>query len=221
MKKALLITGMTIAATFATATAFAKCKIAPENIEQVAAGIRWQNEYGEEDNTAIVRSEWKASVSKGKRTTYAADYEAFLRTDHTEAFQVLPVPLFMVQMEKERDAIYICTHLDYENERKSLTVVYFLRNRRIHPITPMPLPISQLGKLIWGPIENTPLIVTKLPLSVLARAQTLIVHAFSDLTRIGVDRVRITESQIELYSGGDPAQFKTYILKKVIPLKEK
>jgi hypothetical protein len=197
----------------------AKCIISPENIEKVAANVKWQNENGTEENTAVIRADVNASMARGKNVT-VSDYEAFLRPDRDEAFQPLPIPLFMVQMDKKVDSIYICAHLDSGAPAKNLTVVYFLRQNRISPITPMPLPFRQLGKLIWGPLENTPFIVTKIPLTVLGRIQAIFVHAFSDLTRFGIDRVRITSTKIELLSGGNPTQFDRYALRKVIPIKE-
>jgi hypothetical protein len=61
--------------------------------------------------------------------------------------------------------------------------------------------------------------VTKVPLTLLAKIQTLFNHAFSDLTRIGVDRVRLTDTKLELASGGDPSEFEHAVLHKTIKLK--
>jgi hypothetical protein len=197
--------------------AFAKCVIPVDQIEQVAANLKWKNDQGEEKNTAVVRFDMQPVFVRGNSENII-DYEAFIRPDRDDAFQILPIPLFMVQLEKKRDTIYICAHLETANPSKNLSVAYFLRYNQIRPITPMPLPLRQINNLLTGPLENTPFMVTGVPMKVLARAQSIFVHIFSDITKLGVDRILVTSNEIKLYSGGDLTRFEQKPL-KIIPLK--
>jgi hypothetical protein len=200
------------------ALAEAKCQIPVHRIEAVSATVKWMDENGAEDNAAVIRGDADVS-SYNKENSYVGDYEAFLRPDKSDSYQLLPIPLFLMELDKETDSVYICAHKESAHPAKDEMVVYFLRHNKIKSMTPVPLPINLVGKVLWGPIENTPLMITKVPLTLLAKIQTLFNHAFSDLTRIGVDRVRLTDTQLELASGGDPSEFEHAVLHKTIKFK--
>ncbi|MGE5085285.1 MAG: hypothetical protein ACM3MG_03230 [Bacillota bacterium] len=197
----------------------AKCKIAISQIESITRRIQWRNEEGLEDNTALIRADAEGEFGSDGSADIL-EYEAFVRPDNDGTFQVLPLPLFMVEMEKNRDSIYICAHVESKNPANMQILVYFLRNGQVKPVTPVPLPLSEIKNLFWGPLRKTPFVVVGIPVTITQKIQTLLVHIFGDLTRVGVDRVRITNKQLQLYSGGDPAQFEHYVFRQNIPLEE-
>lgn len=197
----------------------AKCKIPVSQLESVSSRIQWRDEEGNEDNTALVRADVVGEFSSDGSVD-ALEYEAFVRPDENGQFQVLPIPLFVVEMEKKRDSIYICAHLESKDPSKMEILVYFLRYGQIKPITPMPLPLGAIKDLFWGPLRKTPFVIIGVPVTIAQKAQSVLVHIFGDLTRSGVDRVRITDKELQLYSGGDPAQFDRYVFRQVIPLEK-
>lgn len=200
------------------ANSFAKCRLSVNEVEAMAARVKWQNRSGAEENTAVLQA-GGTIARNGKAGGYTADYEAFVRPDRDESFQILPIPLFIVHMEKNHDAVYVCAHYDSVDLSKSVSVVYFLRDDKFHPVSPMPLPFSEFKKFFL--IKNTPLMFATVPLGILAKIQTVFIHGFGDLTKIGIDRMRITSTQIEIASGGDPTQFDRQhsVLHKILPLK--
>jgi hypothetical protein len=197
----------------------AKCKIPVSQIESVSQRIQWRDEEGNEDNTALVQADVEGEFSNDGSVD-VMEYEAFVRPDKDGAFQVLPIPLFMVEMEKNRDSIYICAHLESKDLSKLLILVSFLRNGKIKPVTPVPLPLGEIKNLFWGPLRKTPFVVIGVPVTIAQKIQAVLVHIFGDLTRVGVDRIRITDKELQLYSGGDPTQFDKYIFRQVIPLEK-
>jgi hypothetical protein len=196
----------------------AKCLVSAHQLETVARKIQWLGIDGEEDNGALIRADGTGDLSQGGTST-VLDYEVFIRPETDGVFQVLPVPLFVVRLEKAHDIIYVCAHLDSDHPSNTEILVYFLRDRKIKPISPMPLPLTEIKNLFWGPLRHTPLAVIGVPVSVGAKLQEVLVHIFSDVTRIGVDRVRVTSKELQLFSGGDPGQFDRAVVKKIIPLK--
>lgn len=197
----------------------AKCSVPVSQIETISKRIQWKDENGDEENTALIRADVEGEIS-ADGSVNALDYEAFVRPDQDGTFQVLPVPLFMVEMEKARDSIYLCAHLDSKVVAKNEVVVYFLRGNHIRPVTPMPLPLTEIKNLFWGPLRKTPFVIIGIPVTIAQKIQAVIVHIFGDLTRFGVDRVRITNTELQLYSGGDPAQFDKYVFRQIIPLEQ-
>ncbi len=196
---------------------FAKsnCLVRPEKIEEVAKLIQWQNEEGEVQNTALVQSTFKGEMSnEGSQTTL--DYEAFIRPDEDGIFQPLPIPFFVLEMKQSRNSIYICAHIDSSDEAQNLIVIYFLRYGEIKTVTPKPLPLMGVGNFFSNLLGRTPLVVAALPFRIAEFSQSVLVDLFSDITQFGVDRVLIIGSSIELYSGGNPAQFEKYIFKKTV-----
>jgi len=201
----------------------AKCKIPVSQLSVEHKKIEdggWLDENGNEDNTALYRADVIDSTLTNEGFVSTVEYEAFVRPDNDGTFQVLPIPLFMVDMEKNRDTIYICAHVEPADPDKTEVLVYFLRYGHIKPVTPVPLPLTAIKNLFWGPLRKTPFVVIGIPVTIAQKIQAVLVHIFGDLTRFGVDRVRINNKEVQLYSGGDPAQFDHYIFKKTIPLQE-
>ena len=209
MKKILL--GLCLLST----VAYSKCLVQPNQIEEVAQKIEWQDEEGQAQNTALIQSTAEGSLS-GEDSATEIDYEAFIRPDADGVFQILPIPLFLIEMKHSRDSIYICAHIESEDEAKNEILIYFLRHGNIKTIIPKPIPFMSLKNFFWNNLRRTPLVLAAVPLQVYETLQNTAMNLISDITKVGVDRVRIKGRQIELYSGGDPAQFDTYVIKKVI-----
>lgn len=212
MKKIFFAISVFMFAVFAHAT----CQVPVHRLENVEKKIRWQDEDGSRDDTAVIRNDISGTLASDSSSGGTLDYEAFIRPDQDGTFQLLPIPLFVVALERAHDVVYLCSHLDSKNSSKDRTVIYFLWDGKIQPITPVPLPLTEIKDLLKG----TPLGIFRKPIKLTDRIQEILVHIFGDITKIGVDRVVITDSQIELYSGGDPAQFDDAVLKKVIPLSD-
>lgn len=209
MKKILL--GLCLLST----VSYSKCLVQPNQIEEVAQKIEWQDEEGQAQNTALIQSTAEGSLS-GEDSATEIDYEAFIRPDADGVFQILPIPLFLIEMKHSRDSIYICAHIESEDEAKNEILIYFLRHGNIKTIIPKPIPFMSLKNFFWNNLRRTPLVLAAVPLQVYETLQNTAMNLISDITKVGVDRVRIKGRQIELYSGGDPAQFDTYVIKKVI-----
>lgn len=196
----------------------AKCLLEPSQIEEVAQRIVWEDESGQKQNTALVQST-AAGIVSDDGSASQIDYEAFIRPDEDGVFQIIPLPLFLVEMKHSRDSVYVCVHIDSENEEKNQILIYFLRHGNIKTVTPKPLPLMSIKNFFWNKLRKTPLAplaLVAVPLTAYEILQETAMNVISDITRVGVDRVRIIGRQIELYSGGDPAQFDQYVIKKVI-----
>lgn len=202
---------------FAPLLSHGACLVPASSIEQVAQRIQWQDIQGAEQNSALVQGNTSGTFSsEDDETIVDGDYEIFVRPDRSGAFQILPLPLFEVELKKNQDSVYLCAHFDSQDESKTEAVIYFLRDGRIKPITPQPLPLLSIRNIFHKLLHRTPFVIIGAPIAIAEKLQRLLMDGVGDLTKVGVDRVRITNTQIELYSGGDPAQFDHYVFKKVI-----
>ncbi|MDG0817221.1 hypothetical protein [Bdellovibrio svalbardensis] len=205
---------------FAPILSHGKCLVPAGDIEAISQKILWQGIDGEEQNTALIQGNVSGTISDSEEESFGeGDYEVYVRPDEDGAFQVLPLPLFMVEMKKDRDSVYLCAHFDSKDAAKTEIVMYFLRNNRIKPITPKPLPLMGIKNIFKNRLRRTPLVLIGAPFAIVEKVQEVLTNIWGDLTKLGVDRIRITSTEIQLYSGGDPGQFDSYVLKKVIPLK--
>ncbi|HEX7675327.1 MAG TPA: hypothetical protein VF412_14220 [Bdellovibrio sp.] len=197
------------------------CLIPVSSIEQVAQKIQWRDIDGNEQNSAVVQGNTSGTLSsEDDDTILDGDYEIFARPDKSGAFQILPLPLFEVELNKKEDSVYLCAHFESQDETKTEAVIYFLRNGHIRPMTPQPLPLLSIRNIFNKLLHRTPFVIIGAPIAIAEKLQRLLMNGFGDLTKFGVDRIRITNTQVELYSGGDPAQFDHYVFKKVIKFDE-
>ena len=197
------------------------CLIPVSSIEQVAQKIQWRDIDGNEQNSAVVQGNTSGTLSsEDDDAILDGDYEIFARPDKSGAFQILPLPLFEVELNKKEDSVYLCAHFESQDEAKTEAVIYFLRNGHIRPMTPQPLPLLSIRNIFNKLLHRTPFVIIGAPIAIAEKLQRLLMNGFGDLTKFGVDRIRITNTQVELYSGGDPAQFDHYVFKKVIKFDE-
>lgn len=201
----------------------AKCVLAADSLGEDSPTSWSTPDEDKFDNSAVVQSNVQFPVSidaKGNTTSgMLLDYEAFLRSDADGSFQVLPLPLFFeIDLRRFQDIVYVCAHINTLNPKENISYVYFLHNRKISPVLPMPLPIQQARQFVRKLFAGTPLELLKWPFKIGDDIQEDIIHFFADVTKLGVDRVRITDTEVQLFSGGDPGQFDSYALRKTIPL---
>ncbi len=197
-----------------------KCLVPANQIESISERIQWQGPNGEEQNSAVIQGNLSGTISDSESETAAeGDYEVFIRPDENGVFQVLPIPLFMVEMKKGRDSVYLCAHFDSKDESKTEVLLYFLRNDRIKPIAPKPLPLMGIKDIFKNRLRRTPLVLVGAPVAIAEKIQEIMVNIFGDITKFGVDRIRMTSKEVQIYSGGDPTQFDSYVFKSVVPFK--
>ena len=215
----------------------------PQQIERVAKKLLWQDSRGQELNTLTIQSQVGGMIRSLKNENGVLNsenldsanesfsiesnqnisnditmtYEAFIRPDRDGIFQLLPLPMFYLQMEKERDSIYICAELS-GNQSKTKAVIFFMKYGR--PIVPKPLPLNPIKKLFWKLFHKTPLVIVDLPFYLADKIQEKTFNLIGILTKVGVDRIRIDGNSVELYTGGDPTQFNNYLYRKTIKMKE-
>lgn len=225
--------------------AFAACLIQPRQIEKVAQKLHWQDSRGKELNTLTLQSSVSGTItsrntdlevlnnetfenspeaelvdSKQNETNdVTMTYEAFIRPERDGIFQLLPLPMFYLQMEKERDSVYICAEINAD-QSKTKAVIFFLKYGRILPIIPKPLPLNPIKKFFWKIFHKTPLVIVDLPFYLADKIQEKTFNLIGILTKVGVDRIRIDGNYVELYTGGDPTQFNNYLYRKTIKMKE-
>lgn len=208
---------ISLSSLFSPVVSQAKCLVQPQKIEELAHKIAWKNESGETENTTVVQANARGVISN-EGASAEMEYEAFVRPDKDGIFQLLPLPFFLIEMKHSRDSVYVCAYVDSQDENKTDVLIYFLRNGNIKTVIPKPLPFMSIKNFFLNALGKTPLVIAALPFQITEMLQATTMNLFADITRLGVDRARIKGRQLELYSGGDPTQFESYILKKVIQM---
>lgn len=160
--------------------------------------------------------EGEFSSKDGLRAT--ADFEGFFRPSEDEFLSLTPLPIFGLDLSRERIVVYICAHLDPNPKNTHLTL-YFLRGYHLSSVN---------FANFWGDLFHKPsLKVAAIPASLFGTSvikryflkifkyipfasslfdtagsvQRFFANLFGDLTGLGVERVEMTPEIVTVASG--------------------
>lgn len=203
------------------------CLIKPDQIGTVAQRIfkanKAEGEYFPEQSIVQNRAESQVNFKNGKFTAQRdVTFEGYYRPSESAWFSILPIPLFVAQLDRDRNVVYICAHNE-EDPAKSYVIIYFLKGYKISktnfgtfigdflfssidldsinlmPIGTIPFKnfFDKAGEII--PFAS----LVGAPISVLAFVQNLVVEVLSHFVGLGVQRVVVQDDHVFLESGID------------------
>jgi len=203
------------------------CLLKPSEIAPMAKKIFTVNKsektYFPNESTLQMDIEADFSMIKGEfKSQTVATVEGFYRPDESNLFSVLPIPLFVAQLERERDVVYICAHNEELNPSQNYIIVYFLKGYRISkttfatfvgdmffdsidikPISLVPIATLPFRNFFEKTLKGTPFVILGLPVDLFTQLQNVVVSVLSLFTGIGVERITVTDTTINLGSGID------------------
>lgn len=192
------------------------CKIKPHELGPVSMRILKQSQLqGEKEFpvTSIIQTDMSMELGSEAVTAVTATYEAFLRVEQDGIFSILPVPIASVELNHDRNIVYICAHVE-PDRAKSFLEIYFLigsslgditgsflrRDLFIRPIKVNPVPISPIGfDSIGNVLEKLgsfPFNLIAAPFHIVGRAQRVVMAGVNKVLPTGVERIIMTNKQI-------------------------
>jgi hypothetical protein len=204
----------------------AYCKLKTNEIELVANKILTRSHEMKKDfpMSSVIQSNFNGHLSDDdKKSTIEATLEGFIRVADSGQFSILPlsIPLFAVNLNKERDIVYVCAHLD-PDPAKYFLEIYFLTGYNLgdvsmrsflgdlifdsvsmSAVTINPLSLDQAVNFFGGSVGEmdlfkllmTPL---RVPLEVMSQAQNLLMSSLDSIFPIGIEKVLLTEDEVVL-----------------------
>lgn len=169
-----------------------------------------------------------------------ATYEGIFRPEEDGFFSLTPLPFMVIELRRSRELFYVCAHTSTENPRNNYMILYFLRGYRmgprtwdsflgdllfnsvkVKPVSITPLGTSGLKKLFSSQNGFNPLGIFLIPIEITDTVQRALTNALSTFTKVGVERITLTSTNLELASGVDLERPHKALLKKNIALKPK
>lgn len=165
-------------------------------------------------------------------------FEGIFRPAEDGQFSLTPLPILVVDLKRSRELVYVCAHSSSKNPQENYMILYFMRGYGLGPATAggfigdllfnsvkiKPVTLSPLGLL---PVKQlfeknggvNPLGIFLIPIVITDTIQKGLMSAVSTFSKIGVERITLTNSQIELATGVDLVETDKALYRKVIPLK--
>lgn len=203
------------------------CLIKPDQIGMVAQRIFRANqaagEYFPEESIVQNRAESQVSFKNGNFTTQRdVNFEGFYRPSESTWFSILPIPIFVAQLDRDRNVVYICAHNE-EDAAKSYVIIYFLKGYKISKTTYATfigdalfssIDVASINLMPVGtiPFKNFFDRVDKIipfaslvsaPISALGYLQNVAVGVLGQFVGVGVQRIIVTNDHVILESGID------------------
>lgn len=164
--------------------------------------------------------------------------EGIYRPQKNGSFSLTPLPLFVVELNRTRELVYVCAHGSSENPKENYLIVYFLRGYgmgpstlgsfigdllfnsvKVEPVAISPLGLQPIRDLFGGKIAWTPLGLFLIPIEITDTIQRGFMNVFSTFSRVGVERIIMTADQMEFATGVNLKSPSIATYKKVIKFK--
>ncbi len=199
------------------------CQLRPGQLNEVATRMvkKMHQEKKSLPNaltiTAEFSGEWNSSTEE-TQDSFELTAEGFYRPDTDDYYAITPIPILGVTLSRDRDVVYICTHID-SDPRKTHFTAYMMRGYdldplrigniignifsstklEVKPLATTLLGISSIRKKLLPWLKWIPLF--EMSLQSLHELERLVFNALGDFTKIGVERITLTANYIELASG--------------------
>lgn len=220
------------------------CLIKPDQIGPTAQKIfvvnKQDHQYFPNESVLQMDVESQISLQDGQfKNQSVLTFEGFFRPDESNMFSVLPIPLFVAQLERERHVVYVCAHKEEANPSQDYIIVYFLTGYRISrptmstfigdmlfdsidvkPISLVPIGTIPFRHLIENKLKGSPFVLLAVPVDLFTQLQNMVVHVLSFFTGIGVERITVTDQNINLASGINLKKPQTAVTSIDMPLKK-
>lgn len=211
----------------ANAQTGAECRIAPSQLNETATLVL--RDFAEADGSlpdrmVIGNTVQVSSAEEGSPGGVRAVHEAFYRPLEDATYALLPLPLFGVEVTRDRHVLYLCGRTDTGRNVHDLTIyvmkgyhmdpsslgtifgnIFHAAEIKVTPVSVSPINISQLNNGFLGIFRRIPLIgqLLQLPQIPLAVAQAIAGRLTAEFAGLGVERIVLTETYLELAVGVD------------------
>lgn len=224
MKKNLLLLIITLLSTQAALAVGEHCLIKPKEIATVAQRIfkanKEEGEYFPEQSIIQNRAESKVNFKNGSfKAERDITFEGYYRPTESTWFSILPIPLFVAQLDRDRNIVYICAHNEGDPE-KDYVIIYFLKGYKLSktkfgtfigdllfssleidainllPVGTIPFKrfFDDAGEVVpFGSIVST-------PIAVVEYLQNFVANILNYFVGLGVERIIVRDDHVLLES---------------------
>ena len=220
------------------------CQLKPSQINEV--GTRMVKSYADKKqsvpNSLVITADFETEFSSDKSNPanqYAmGTLEGFYRPTDDDFYSLIPIPVLGISLSRERNMVYLCAHFDQDPAKTHITV-YMLRgyyldptnlstvvgnitngpSLKIKPLTAALVDLSRIRKefltfLKWIPLLDVGLDATN-------GIQRILSNLLGDFTGIGVERLTMTNSGVEIATGVILQNPGKAVITKFIPFEKK
>lgn len=211
----------------AAARQLGDCRVPPSQLDTKATLIL--KDFAETDGSlpdrmVVGNSVQVASDGDNQPAGIRALHEAFYRPLEDATYALLPLPIFGLEITRDRHLLYVCGKADTGRDIHELTV-YFMKGYhldptslgtifgnifnaaeiKVAPVSISAINLSQLNNGFLGIFRRIPLIgeLMQIPQIPVAVIQGIAGRLTSDFAGLGVERIVLTEKYIELAVGVD------------------
>lgn len=195
------------------------CLVKPADLGKVATRIlhSGQKTDGRFPSIAVIQSDFSGQFSN-EVSNINATYEAFARIEKSDNISALPIPLGNVELNYERDIVYVCAHFEPDSQHSFLEI-YFLTGYnlgkttmksfigdvlfdsvKVAPVTISPVGFDMMGNIFETNNKIISSILTA-PFRIASQAQRIAMTAIKTIFPAGVERIIVTDKEV-LFSDG-------------------
>lgn len=204
------------------------CSLKPNQLSAVATQIL-KNSQKDNDgeagfpSTVVIQSNVSGQISSDENAkTIIATYEAFARIENSGNFSVLPIPLANVELNHERDIVYICAHVEPDSRHNFLEIYFltgyrlgqttlksaigdlFFNSVKVAPVSISPVGFDMVSNLFEGDDSFFLADIAMIPLDIASQAQRILMSAVKTIfPSSGIERIIMTKSEVIFSAGVD------------------
>lgn len=200
------------------------CRLHPKDLNTVATRVLLASQEDEKpfpNVRAIQPLNFSGRLKKSDVHSIKGTYEAFARVQNDGTFSYIPFPIGAIELNHERDILYICAHVD-PDPSKRIFVMYFMTGYDLgetslksffgdllfNSVKVAPVSISPVG---FDMVENAfgeyqDLFIVKValsPINLASGVQRAVMTAIKHLIPAGVERIIITNKEVVFSAGID------------------
>ena len=218
------------------------CMVKPNEIATVAQRIfkanKEEGEYFPEQSIIQNRSESKVKFKNGSlKAERAITLEGYYRPTESTWFSILPIPLFVAQLDRDRNIVYICAHND-GTPANNYVIIYFLKGYKlsktkfgtfigdflfssleVDAINLLPIGTVPFKRFFDGAGEVIPFgSIVSTPIAVVEYLQNFVANILNFFVGLGVERIVVRDDHVLLESKIDLNNPQNARFSRKIPL---
>lgn len=211
------------------------CQLHPSELNKKASAAV-ENFYKKESSlpdSLVLTSDFEFEQNQSKESLLVGTLEGFYRPAQSDNYALTPLPFLTVPLNREEHVVYVCAH--YENDpTKTHVTIYLMRGSKLDPlrfgnalgnllrkpslqVKPLSFTLIDFKKIKkdflpifkWIPVIDWGIVVTD-------TVQQSVLRAITDMAKVGVERITVTSTGIELATGVDLKNPRKALIKKTI-----
>ncbi len=211
------------------------CQLHPSELNSKASSAveSFYKKQSSLPNSLVITSDFEFEQKQSEESMLVGTLEGFYRPEQSDNYALTPLPFLTVPLNREEHVVYVCAHYESDPAKTHVTI-YLMRGTKLDPLSlgnalgnilrapslkvkPLSFTLVDFKKIKkdflpifkWIPVIDWGVVVTD-------TVQQSVLRAITDMARVGVERITVTNTGIELASGVDLKNPRKALIKKTI-----